>query len=124
LALNYRQSRDLETAADVYSDLLARGVGDVGVYIGAGIVEALLGRHEEAARLFQVAEEIGLDAFRLPQVAHGYTLAGQHDHAQRLFGQFEQEAENNSVGDANAWSDPELEKPEFREVLDGLWNDE
>ena len=163
LAQAYRLSGDWEGAAAIYSDLLSQGTTSTSVYAGAATVEALLGNHDEALRLLQLAEQLSQDSFRYAQIAHVHALADNPDGAQRMFSKFETEVRNNPVGDAawirpyiaigdydsarqrleaaietrnptdmvvltavaaNPWRDPELDKPEFRELVDQLWIDE
>lgn len=106
LAQSYRQSGNWETASMVYSDLLERAgthSGGMGrsVYAGAAEVEAILGNDSQAIALLRVAERLeSLGAYRLAQMAHTYSLAGERDDAMRLFAQFEREASENRVSDA------------------------
>ena len=91
---------------------------------------ALAGRPEDARRLFAQFEERALaegvgDAWW----ANAYIAVGDYEQAlQRI-----ESAVNNRISAdqaalanlaANPWGDSELEKPEFRSLLDNLWDDE
>ncbi len=89
-----------------------------------------MGRREDALRLFSVFEE---SAAQIPVGdavwARAYIGVGDNEQAlQRL----ETAVGNRALTDfavltsfaSNPWNDPVLNEPEFRELLDGLWNDE
>ncbi len=89
---------------------------------------ALVGRPEDARRLFAQFEERALaegvgDAWW----ANAYIAVGDYDQALARI----ESAVNGRVSvdqaalcnlAANPWGDPELERPEFRALLDGLWD--
>lgn len=104
------------------------------------------GNIAEAVKWLQLAEQLGSPpVYRLAQMALAYSLAGRPDAATRIFAEFEEQATRVGTGQriesavnervtldqtplitlaGNSWGDTELEKPEFRALLDGLWIDE
>jgi len=164
LGIIYRNAGDWDAAATAFQDVLTREPADINSNVQLGYAEAPRGNAAEAARLLQLAEQLGQPTvFRLAQMAHAYALAGRPDDAMRLFTEFEERATEEGIGDSrwaqayiavgdyeqalqriesavneripvdqtaltllaeNPWGDPELDKPEFRALLDGLWSDE
>jgi TolB-like protein/Tfp pilus assembly protein PilF len=163
LALNYRNARNWDAAAEVYRNIFTlRPVND-GNAIALALVEAMRDNSTEALRLLAVAEQfVETNSFRLAQMASVYSILGRSDDAQRIFIRIEEMAEETTVGDAvwsqaygaigdyeqalkhlelavtnraptdtvalaglavNYFVDPRLDAPDFRQLLDGLWDD-
>ena len=103
LAINYRDSRQLDAAAAAFQDVLARGGSGRAQLIGYASVEAFRGNSAEAVRQLQLAENLPTtpNSFRLAQMAHAYAAAGRPEDAMRLFGQLQGRASDGPVGDAN-----------------------
>ncbi len=90
---------------------------------------ALAGRPEDARRLFAQFEERALaEGVGEAWWANAYIAVGDYDQALARI----ESAVNGRVSvdqaalcafAANPWGDPELERPEFRALLDGLWDD-
>ncbi len=162
LAFAYRFAKDHAAAASAFRTAIEFSPTDVAAHINLASAEAALGNLSEAIRGLQLVEQLDPLAYRLPQMALVYKQAGLPEEAARLFSEFEQKADDDSVdegawvrayiavGDyeqalqrlesafdnrtlidvatltelaANPWSDPELDEPEFRELLDSLWID-
>jgi hypothetical protein len=90
----------------------------------------LADRPEDAKRIFAQFEERATDeGVGEAWWANAYIAVGDYGQAlQRI-----ESAVNGRISvdqialtllGQNPWGDPELERPEFRELLDGLWNDE
>ena len=163
LALNYRNARNWDAAAEVYRNIFTQAPVDEGDAIALAMVEAMRDNSTEALRLLAVAEQfVEANNFRLAQMASVYSILGRPDDAQRIFIRFEEMAEETTVGDAvwsqaygaigdyeqalqylelavtsrvptdfvalaglaaNLFADPRLDAPDFRQLLDGLWDD-
>ena len=110
---------------------LAEQLGGTGVFRLAQMARAyaLAGRPADAMRLFaQFEERATEEGVGEGWWAHAYIAVGDYGQA---FQRIESAVNNRVSADqaalanlaANPWGDSELEKPEFRELLDGLWDD-
>ncbi len=163
LALNYRNARNWDAAAEVYRNIFTQPPVSEGNTIALAMVEAMRDNSTEALRLLAEAEQfVEANSFRLAQMASVYSILGRSDDAQRIFIRFEEMADETTVGDAvwsqaygaigdyaqalqhlelavtsrvptdfvaltglaaNYFADPRLDAPDFRQLLDGLWDD-
>ena len=110
---------------------IAEPLGQVGFRLAQiAHVHALAGQPDDARRLFaQFEQEVSENPVSDAVWIRALIAVGDYEQArQRL----ESAVQNRTLTDvlaltaidANPWHDPELDKPEFRELVTGLWNDE
>ena len=91
---------------------------------------SLAGHPEDAARLFAKFEERAIrEGIGNGWWAYAYVAVGNYENAlQRIESAFKERVTVDQTPlfllASNTWGDPELNRPEFRELLDNLWIDE
>ena len=167
LGVSYRYSRNYDASVAAFRRHLELSPTSVPGLLGLARSQAALGNRAEAMRAVSQAEslteEMGLDAFRLSQLAVVYAQLDRADDVLGLLDDLEEMDAQAPVGDArwaqvylalgdaehafqrlesavearvptdvptlsdmadNSLGNPILDRPAFRELLDGLWDSE
>ncbi len=119
LAFAYRFAKDHAAAASAFRTAIEFSPTDVAAHINLASAEAALGNLSEAIRGLQLVEQFDLRAYRLPQMALVYKQARRPEEAARLFSEFEQKADDDSV-DEGAWVRAYIAVGDYEQALQRL----
>ncbi len=104
LGLTYRDAANWDEAiVACWRFLVERLSGGIGCHIVIAQAEAMLGRSAETVARLELLEEREPNVFRLTQIAHAYSLTGQHGDARRIFAALQDAAVEEPLGEAY-WS--------------------
>ena len=119
LGIAYLWARNFDAAVDSLERALDLNPTDIGALVQLAFTEIGRDNDEDAIRHLQIVEQFQINTFRLSQLALGHARLGRRDDAQRLFGEFEESANENPVGNA-VWARAYVAIGDYQRALERL----